>query len=53
MSDQKTSTEMEDLLSNPFGDIEIMNPATSLQKEPDKPMRLLDTLYRRKSTKSY
>lgn len=44
MSEQKLGTEMEDLLSNPFGDIEIMNPATSVQKAQEKPTRLIDTL---------
>ena len=44
MSEQKLGTEMDDLLSNPFGDIEIMNPATSVQKIPEKPARIIDTL---------
>ena len=44
MSEQKLGTEMDDLLSNPFGDIEIMNPATSVQKVSEKPARIIDTL---------
>ncbi len=44
MSEPKLGREMDDLLSNPFGDIEIMNPATSVQKVPEKPVRIIDTL---------
>ncbi|MBB6446382.1 toxic anion resistance protein [Bacillus benzoevorans] len=44
MSEQKMGKEMEDLLNNPFGDIEIMNPARSVQKAEPKPMRIIDTL---------
>lgn len=44
MSEHKLGAEMEDLLSNPFGDVEIINPASSVQKAQEKPTRLIDTL---------
>nr|WP_295971296.1 toxic anion resistance protein [uncultured Bacillus sp.] len=44
MSEQKLGKEMDDLLSNPFGDIELINPAPSIQKTQEKPIRLIDTL---------
>ena len=44
MTERKSMSEIDDLLSNPFGELEIINPATTLQKEPERPKRLIDTL---------
>ena len=44
MTEQKSTSELDELLGNPFGELEITNPATSLQKVEEKPRRLIDSL---------
>lgn len=44
MSERKPSTEIDSLLDNPFGDLEIENNTTVLQKTEERPMRVLETL---------
>ena len=44
MSEQKPTSELDELLGNPFGELEITNPATTMQKVEEKPRRLIDSL---------
>jgi uncharacterized protein YaaN involved in tellurite resistance len=44
MTEKKTTSELDELLGNPFGELEITNPATSMQKVEEKPRRLIDSL---------
>ena len=44
MPEQKPTSELDELLGNPFGELEITNPATSMQKVEEKPRRLIDSL---------
>jgi uncharacterized protein YaaN involved in tellurite resistance len=44
MTENKTTSELDELLGNPFGELEITNPATSMQKVEEKPRRLIDSL---------
>ncbi|WP_071394598.1 toxic anion resistance protein [Bacillus tuaregi] len=44
MSERKTSSEIDSILDNPFGELEIASNSTELQKEAERPMRVLDTL---------
>ena len=44
MTEQKSTSELDELLGNPFGELEITNPATTLQKVEEKPRRLIDSL---------
>jgi uncharacterized protein YaaN involved in tellurite resistance len=53
MTEQKSTSELDDLLGNPFGELELSNPATSLQKEPEKPRRLIDSLPEESKQKAY
>ena len=53
MTERKSTSELDDLLGNPFGELELSNPATSLQKEPEKPRRLIDSLPEESKQKAY
>ena len=44
MTERKSTSELDELLGNPFGELEITNPATTLQKVEEKPRRLIDSL---------
>ena len=44
MTEKKTTSELDELLGNPFGELEITNPATTMQKVEEKPRRLIDSL---------
>jgi uncharacterized protein YaaN involved in tellurite resistance len=44
MTERKSTSELDELLGNPFGELEITNPATTLQKAEEKPRRLIDSL---------
>ncbi len=44
MTERKSTSELDELLGNPFGELEITNPATSMQKVEEKPRRLIDSL---------
>ena len=44
MTERKSTSEIDELLGNPFGELDITNPATTLQKEQEKPRRLIDSL---------
>ena len=44
MTERKSTSELDELLGNPFGELEITNPATALQKAEEKPRRLIDSL---------
>ena len=44
MTENKTTSELDELLGNPFGELEITNPATTMQKVEEKPRRLIDSL---------
>lgn len=44
MTERKSTSEIDSLLDNPFGELDITNPSTSLQKEQERPARVMDTL---------
>ena len=44
MSEQKSTSDIDELLDNPFGELDITNPPTSMQKVEEKPRRLIDSL---------
>jgi uncharacterized protein YaaN involved in tellurite resistance len=44
VTERKSTSEIDSLLDNPFGELDIMNPTTSLQKEQERPARVIDTL---------
>ena len=44
MTERKSTSELDELLGNPFGELEITNPASSPQKVEEKPRRLIDSL---------
>ena len=44
MTERKSTSELEELSGNPFGELEITNPASGLQKVEEKPRRLIDSL---------
>src|SRR3954452_2115068 len=44
MTERKSTSELDELLGNPFGELEITNPATTMQKVEEKPRRLIDSL---------
>lgn len=44
MTERKSTSEIDSLLDNPFGELDITNQTTTLQKEQERPMRVMDTL---------
>lgn len=44
MSEQRLGTEMEDLLSNPFGDFEMVPQKATVQNTEERPVKVIDTL---------
>jgi len=44
MSERKPSTEIDSLLDNPFGELEIAGNTMELQREQERPMRVVETL---------
>jgi uncharacterized protein YaaN involved in tellurite resistance len=44
MTERKSTSELDELLGNPFGELEITNPASGPQKAEEKPRRLIDSL---------
>jgi len=53
LADRRSTSEIDDLLGNPFGELELTNPATTLQKEPEKARRLIDSLPEESKQKAY
>lgn len=44
MTERKSTSEIDSLLDNPFGELDITNQTMTLQKEQERPMRVIDTL---------
>lgn len=44
MTERKSTSEIDSLLDNPFGELDITNQTTTLQKEQERPIRVMDTL---------
>jgi uncharacterized protein YaaN involved in tellurite resistance len=44
VTERKSTSEIDNLLDNPFGELDITSQTTTLQKEQERPMRVIDTL---------
>ncbi|WP_256242427.1 toxic anion resistance protein [Bacillus sp. V3B] len=53
MTERKPISEIDDLLDNPFGELDITNQTASLQKEQERPMRVIDTLTEENKQKAH